>query len=181
MPADHAHLAPQSYTLSEKTTSCQWEPRLRRHGGTRTAGTPRMPARGSSPRRTRFSLRPGRVRRGPGEVSSGRREAPSKLLSPGLSALSSTARLLLRSVLQEARAGANRSQGVSPQTSLSLPWLSAPEAVEAPPSTGGPGPWARSSPHLGVGAASCCGRSLGHPLPCAAPSNTTAGDQQPLR
>lgn len=156
MPADHAHLAAQKLDTVREDHVLPVRAQAERHGAMR-AGTPRTPARGSSPRRTGFSLHPGCIRRGQVKYQVAGEGPPSKLLSPGLSALSSPARLLLCSVLQEARAEANRSQGASPQTSLSLPRLSAPEAVDVPASTGGPGPWAHSPLHCGVGVASCCG------------------------
>lgn len=151
MPADHAHLAPQKlYTVREDhvlpaRTRAEKARRNEESGDANVA----KDTRAGGPQLAEPDLHciqdvfaGDRVKY---RVAGG--GGPSTLPSPGLSALSSTARLLLRSVLQEARAGADRSQGVSPQTSPSPPRLSAPEAAEVPASTGGPGPWARSSPH----------------------------------
>lgn len=178
MPADHAHLAAQKLDTVREDTSCQWEPRLRGTGERERGHRGRRPG-GPRLAEPDFHFIQDVFAGGQVKYQVAGEGPPSKLLSPGLSALSSPARLLLCSVLQEARAEANRSQGVSPQTSLSLPRLSAPEAVEVPASTSGPGVWTHSSLHCGVGVASCCGWSLGHPLPCVAPSNTTACDHQP--
>lgn len=82
MPADHAHLAAQKLDTVREDHVLPVRAQAERHGGTR-AGTPRTPARGSSPRRTGFSLHPGRIRRGSGEVPSGRRGAPLKAAVPG--------------------------------------------------------------------------------------------------